>query len=223
MVDSQTSHRSLTPKAIDVPSPINLREMSDARRWADAAMLARPARSEIFVRIVDEIRAMSFPSLSVVELGSGPGFLAHETLSRLRTSAYTALDFSDAMHTLARERLGPLAQRVRFVERDFKQPEWGKDIDAVDAVVTVQAVHELRHKQHVPQFYREIVRILRPSGLFLMCDHYVGDDGQNNRALFMTLEEHESALRMAGLSSRSLMRVKGLVLYRCQKLESRHR
>ena len=63
----------------DVPSPIDLRNMPDARRWADAAMLVRPARHNVFDRIVQELRDLRSQQLSVLELGSGPGFWRSES------------------------------------------------------------------------------------------------------------------------------------------------
>jgi ubiquinone/menaquinone biosynthesis C-methylase UbiE len=58
--------------------------------------------------------------LSVLELGSGPGFLARHLLEILLSVHYVALDFSPAMHTLAQEYLGALAERVVFIEANFK-------------------------------------------------------------------------------------------------------
>jgi SAM-dependent methyltransferase len=205
----------------DVPSPIDLRNMPDARRWADAAMLARPARHNVFDRIVQELRDLRSRPLSVLELGSGPGFLAERITVHLSTFAYTALDFSAAMHALAKDRLGANAERVRFVEGDFKQPHWTSDLATFDAVVTMQAVHELRHKRHAGALYRQVGTVLHPGGSFLMCDHYVGDGAMTDRALFMTLEEHEVTLRGAGFTHvHLLIQTGGLVLYRGDLPES---
>jgi SAM-dependent methyltransferase len=199
----------------DVPSPIDLRNMPDARRWADAAMPVRPARHNVFDRIVQELRVLRSRPRSVLELGSGPGFLAERITVNLSMLTYTALDFSPAMHALARERLGANAERVSFVEGDFKQSDWTSGLATFDAVVTMQAVHELRHKRHAPALYRQLGIVLHPGGSFLMCDHYVGDGAMNDRALFMTMAEHEAALRSAGFTNvHVLLQAGGLVLYR---------
>jgi SAM-dependent methyltransferase len=199
----------------DVPSPIDLRNIPDARRWADAAMLVRPARHHVIDRIVQELGDLRSSPRSVLELGSGPGFLADRITVNLSTLAYTALDFSAAMHALARERLGANAERVCFVEGDFKQPHWTRGLTTFDAVVTMQAVHELRHKRHAPALYRQVGTVLHSGGSFLMCDHYVGDGAMSDRALFMTMEEHEAALHGAGFTNlHVLLQAGGLVLYR---------
>jgi len=56
----------------------------------------------------------------ILDLGSGPGFLAQYILEAIPSAQYTMLDFSQAMHDLARERLGPLMKNVRPVLADFK-------------------------------------------------------------------------------------------------------
>ena len=58
----------------------------------------------------------------ILELGSGPCFLAHRLLQRLPDSYYTALDLSPAVHELARARPGPWADRLIFLERRHGTP-----------------------------------------------------------------------------------------------------
>ena len=60
------------------------------------------------------------PVSRVLELGSGPGFLACHLLKALPNVHMVLLDFSAVMHELAKQRLGPLVSRVEFVEGSFK-------------------------------------------------------------------------------------------------------
>jgi hypothetical protein len=96
----------------DVPSPIDLRSMTDAHEWTESAMGKRPWRTQFF-----------------------------DTIS------------------------------------------WWHGLPPADVVVTVQAVHELRHKRRVPALHATIRRLLRPGDVFLMCDHFVGAGGMTNREL----------------------------------------
>jgi ubiquinone/menaquinone biosynthesis C-methylase UbiE len=98
--------------------------MADARTWAATALKKRPVREEFFQRIVDELRALHLDQLSVLELGSGPGFLAPRILEALGAADFTMLDYSPPMHELAREHLGGFADMVRQIEADFKSPGW---------------------------------------------------------------------------------------------------
>jgi SAM-dependent methyltransferase len=174
-------------------------------------MAKRPCRTDFFDTIA---QAIPNRHVKVLELGSGPGFLAERLLQDNRIIEYVALDFSSAMHTLARVRLGS-AERVRFVETDFRREGWTRELTVFDVVVTVQAVHELRHKRHAPTLYASVRSLLRPDGVFLICDHFVGDGGMTNGELFMTSEEHVNALKQAGFTEPVLLlKVGGLILFR---------
>jgi len=98
------------------------------------------------------------------------------------------------MLDMARERIGD-HPAATFTLGDFKQPGWTRGLDApFDAVVTMQAVHEIRHKRHVRGLYRQIVDILRPGGLLLISDHVP----LNDKPLHSTEAEQLEALAGAG-------------------------
>lgn len=65
----------------DVPSPIDLRSMNDARQWAESAMAKRPWRTDFFDTIAHAIPPRQ---VKVLELGSGPGFLAERLVQNMR-------------------------------------------------------------------------------------------------------------------------------------------
>jgi ubiquinone/menaquinone biosynthesis C-methylase UbiE len=94
-----------------------------ARSAFDKAMKRRPWREEFFRTITKELCRQNVRALTVLELGSGPGFLAQRVLESSPTVAYAALDFSLPMHMLARERLVALADRVQFLEADFRNSD----------------------------------------------------------------------------------------------------
>jgi SAM-dependent methyltransferase len=210
----------MTDSSEDIPSPIDLREAEDARAWAEAAMRKRPSREEFFRAIVRELHSLdanrnNSSELAVLELGSGPGFLARHILEAFPAIKYCALDFSPAMHELAREDLGELPERAEFVEKDFKSSNWMNGLPQFDAVVSMQVVHELRHKRHAPELYRAVRQLLRENGIFLVCDHFVGDGGMTDTALYMTRQEHVAALRIGGFTDvRLILQKGGLVLFR---------
>jgi SAM-dependent methyltransferase len=196
----------------DVPSPIDLTTPSDAAEWERTAMPKRPWRLEFFDSFAAHIPADR--RARVLELGSGPGFLAQHLLSRLPTISMVLLDFSAAMHALAKERLGYLVNRATFLERSFKEPDWSLGLGPFDVVVTHQAVHELRHKRHAGVLHRQVRSLLSPAGQYLLCDHHVGLDGMSNRELYMSIEEQRDSLLSAGFTEvLELKRKGGLVLH----------
>lgn len=200
----------------DVPSPIDLRTPHDAKDWEATAMQKRPWRTEFFEAFARQIQDLArLGDVHVLELGSGPGFLAKHLLDHLpNITRYVALDFSPAMHQLAMQRLGGQVSRVQFVERDFRQPAWHSDLGSFDVVVTHQAVHELRHKRHAASLHARVSELLRPSGRYLVGDHFAGVDGMKNTELYMSSDEQAQALNQGGFTSvHCLLRKGGLVLH----------
>jgi ubiquinone/menaquinone biosynthesis C-methylase UbiE len=199
---------------VDVPSPIDLRLMSDALEWERMAMRKRPWRMEFFSVFAEELRKQKPPVSRVLELGSGPGFLACHLLNALPGVHMVLLDFSAAMHELAKQRLGPLVSRVEFVEGSFKEPLWSERLAQFDAVVTHQAVHELRHKRYALALHKQVKAVLRPGAGYLVCDHFYGPDGMSNDQLYMTVDEQKAAIESAGFRSvRKVLLKGGLVLH----------
>jgi ubiquinone/menaquinone biosynthesis C-methylase UbiE len=198
----------------DVPSPIDLRMMSDALEWERTAMRKRPWRVEFFAMFAEELRRQKPPVSRVLELGSGPGFLARHLLDALPDVHMVLLDFSAAMHELAKRRLGPLVSRAEFIEECFKKPRWSARLAQFDAVVTHQAIHELRHKRYALHLHKQVKAVLRPGACYLVCDHFHGPDGMRNDQLYMTVDEQKAAIESAGFQSvRTILLKGGLVMH----------
>jgi ubiquinone/menaquinone biosynthesis C-methylase UbiE len=177
-------------------------------------MAKRPWRVEFF----DAISRSIAGARRVLELGSGPGFLAEHLLRRDPSLQLVLLDFSPAMHELARRRLGDLAFRVQFIVGDFKSPLWTSALSGFDAVITNQAVHELRHKLHAASLHDKVRKVLASEGSYLVSDHFVGEGGMSNASLYMTVEEQRKALEDGGFADvREVLRKGGLVLHQAKQ------
>jgi SAM-dependent methyltransferase len=201
----------------DVPSPINLQDKSDARAWAEKAMLQRFYRSTFFKIISKKITTSGLPMPKVLELGSGPGFLIERVLKSGKPIHYEALDFSNAMHDLARERLGVVVDNVKFRLADFKRAGWQTGLGKYDFVVTMQAVHELRHKDYASTLFIDVQGLLAEGGILLYCDHHCGEGGIDNPELYMTPAEQESVLRTC-FGNAALLHMEGsLALWESRK------
>ena len=204
----------------DVPSPIDLKDMMDAQEWERTAM-QRPFREEFFEAFNTQLGLLEEHKLSAIELGAGPGFLALHILSRGPGIHYTLLDFSLAMHTLAKRRLEPLdGVEVKYVECDFKTAGWADSLDQYDVVLSNQAVHELRHKRYARDFFIQVRSLLKANGILLFCDHYCGEGGLSNDQLYMSLEEQREVLRSAGFKASEVLVKGGRALYSA-RLESK--
>ena len=177
-------------------------------------MSKRPWRVEFFAQFASELAAMPLKIQRVLELGSGPGFLAEHLLRSLGHVEYVLLDFSASMHDLAKARLGELGSRATFIERSFKEENWAAGLGSFECVVTNQAVHELRHKCYAEALHRHVRKVLVPGGAYLVCDHFAGEGGMNNEALYMSVAEQRQALLASGFESvHQVMAKGGLVLH----------
>jgi tRNA (cmo5U34)-methyltransferase len=129
----------------------------------------------------------------VLDLGAGTGMLSNLVLGAYPEAEVTLFDAAALMLDKARESLG--TDRVDFIQGDLyaelPSGPW-------DAVVSALAIHHLTDegKQHV---YREILRVLRPGGIFVNSEHVLGPtpflDDEYRRW-------HESEARKAGIDDR---------------------
>ena len=158
----------------DVPIRVDFRDPATARTWIEDTRIKRPYRPRFFAAFCAALAAR--PKLRILELGSGPGQLAREILVHCDVQTYVALDFSPAMHEIAAEHLGELASRVSFVIRDLREPAWPSELGTFDAVVTLQAAHETRHKRHLVPLLERARTVVAPGGVLLYADHYLTPD-----------------------------------------------
>jgi SAM-dependent methyltransferase len=153
--------------------------------------------------------------IRVLELGSGPGFLAQEIFAFAPGINYVGLDVSAAMHYLSRERNSAHASTIQLIERSFKSSEWSSGIGKFDVVVTNQAVHELRHKRHAASLHMQVAAVLNAGGVYLVSDHFLGDGAMTNPDLYMTQDEQMECLRQSGFTDvKRLFQIGDLVLHK---------
>lgn len=185
----------------DVPYGEDFHDAATALAWQEAANRKRPWRAAIFEHFVSLVGACEKVDVRVLELGSGPGFLAEQVLKHCPgVGLYTLLDFSAPMLAQSRARLERYAARTRFLQTDFKTPSWPTLVGGpFDFAVSLQAVHELRHKRHASQLYSQIPSVLGPAGELLVCDHLPeGAHTPVHRVLYMNPAENVTALNQAG-------------------------
>lgn len=192
----------MTDPEADVPYGEDFHDPAVAAAWAEGVLRKRPWRATIFQHFISIIRAAPVTRARVLELGSGPGFLAEQLLAQCPSIArYTLLDFSEPMLDQSRRRLSLYQARTEFLRADFKSDTWPSLVSApVDFVVSLQAIHELRHKRHAHRLYAQLGPLLRPEAQVLICDHLpAGAHTPRHRVLYMDPHEKLEALSRAGL------------------------
>jgi SAM-dependent methyltransferase len=180
------------------------------RSWAAEANSKRRHRKAVFRAFVAEL--LPLERITVLDLGSGPGFLAEEILDDCDVAAYTLFDFSEQMIELARVRLARFGNTTRFIHGSFAAPGWHHDLPGdYDAIVCLQAVHELRDPALVPQLYADAKSLLSAKGVLIVGD-LTSDDGES-KPHFLTAERQHHAMTEAGFSeSKTVLEVEDLVV-----------
>ncbi|MGH7782474.1 MAG: class I SAM-dependent methyltransferase [Candidatus Binatia bacterium] len=122
------------------------------------------------------------------------------TSQNCQIARYTLVDFSPQMLELSRSRLAKFKDRTVFIQADFKKDDWTAAVPAgFDLIVSLQAVHELRHASRIPKLYAQLYSLLAPGGTILICDHVNSSSPSGHRAgHFMTVEEHLSTFKEVG-------------------------
>jgi SAM-dependent methyltransferase len=184
----------------EVPSDHDFFDPLYVKRWIAAVSRYRPERRQILEALAAEAAQVRKARFSVLELGCGPGFLAEALLKNSALSRYALVDFSPHMLELSHQRLVAFEGRTVFFQRDFKDKDWTAEIPAgFDVVVSLQAVHELRHASRIPRLYAQLYGLSLPGGSLLICDHVNSrSHAGRHSAHFMTVEEHLSAFENAG-------------------------
>jgi SAM-dependent methyltransferase len=187
----------------EVPSDHDFFDPAYVKQWTDSIIRYRPERRKLFKVFAAETARIKKAALSVLELGCGPGFLAEVLLQDCDIAHYTLVDFSPEMLELSRTRLAQFKDRMVFLQLDFKKNNWTAAVPAgFDLIVSLQAVHELRHASRIPKLYAQLYSLLVPGGRILICDHVNSSLPSGYRAAhFMTVKEHLSTFKEVGFTN----------------------
>ena len=105
------------------------------------------------------------------------------------------------------------------MRRISKKPIWAAGISAgFDLIVSLQAVHELRHASRIPKLYAQLHSLLGAGGTILICDHVNSSSSGHRAAHFMTVEEHLPTFKKVGfINAREICRAADLSLMAAEK------
>ena len=136
-----------------------------AAGYESEAIRGIPRRDEMFGALMDALPA---DANDILELGCGPGALTARLVERYPRASVTSVDAAAEMLDVARERLGPAAERVRFVASTFEQFDAGtQDFDLVTGSMS------LHHVVEKAGYYRRLHASLRPGGFLIFADELV--------------------------------------------------
>jgi SAM-dependent methyltransferase len=146
--------------------------------------------------------------------------VAGALLEDCEIARYTLVNFSPQILALSRSRLAKFQDRTVFIQADFKKANRAAGIRAgFDLIVSLQAVHELRHASRIPKLYAQLHSLLVPGRTILICDHVNSSSPSGHRAAhFMTVEEHLSTFKKVGfINAREICPAADLSLMAAEK------
>ncbi|MDE0461088.1 MAG: class I SAM-dependent methyltransferase [Caldilineaceae bacterium] len=188
----------------------DVRTDSEVRSWEARLNRERPQRREVAAWITSQISPASAGSPRVVELACGAGFLAEVLKGQLSGLRYCGFDLSPHLLEYARRRLDGSpgeegnATTMHFRRADLVRDNWTAQLveigwaGKVDAVVSIQALHDLGDLAQQKLVLEQARSLLREGGLLAYGDLLL--DAENPHPSRYSLEEHEEMLRSCGFS-----------------------
>jgi ubiquinone/menaquinone biosynthesis C-methylase UbiE len=119
----------------------------------------------------------------ILDVATGPGFLATSLARKYPSAEIVAMDISPAMIDLARRAIeeAGLGERVTVVEASAYAMPF--DTGSFDVVATTEFLHML---DDLPPFFAEVHRVLAPGGRFAAFDHRRDVDALTYRLMWLT-------------------------------------
>lgn len=166
-------------------------------------------QAQLYWELAATIPEAEWKTLSVLEVGCGRGGGLRYLTSLLQPKQVTGLDFSQNAINFCNKRNRELDQRVHYVQGDahelpFKRGEF-------DVVINVESSHIY---QDQAKFFKEVFRVLKPGGRFLIADYRKHNEGMHTLRSEMTAP---------GFSVESERDISENVLQACQADEARRR
>ena len=188
----------------------DVRTDAEARSWEARLNRERPQRQEVAAWIASKINANSAGSPRVVELACGAGFLAEVLKRHLPDVRFCGFDLSPNLLEFAQRRLGKVpdergeSSELHFIRANLVSDDWTSQLaemgwsGKVDAVVSIQALHDLGDLAQQMQVLKKAHGLLRKGGLLAYGDLLL--DTENPHSSRYSRAEHEEMLRRCGFS-----------------------
>jgi ubiquinone/menaquinone biosynthesis C-methylase UbiE len=126
-------------------------------------MLAWPMLGGVWRGVVDDVTGLASNAASIVDLGCGPATVLKKLARKRPDLSLTGVDIDETMLSIAKRRL----PQVRFLQGSIDAVP--VEDQSTDMVISSMVFHHLpREVKHGA--LREAKRILKPEGLFLLCD-----------------------------------------------------
>lgn len=133
-------------------------------------VFVRPVMQRVWKRITEEVSARTPQGGSVIDLGCGPGSLLRMLRRRRPDLRLTGTDIDPAMIAIAQHKARD--QNIAFAVASIDHQELPDQ--SCDIAISSMMFHHLPHEVKQGAL-REVRRILKTGGIFLLCDFSVPD------------------------------------------------
>lgn len=186
----------------------DLRTAEDITAWLARLNREWPQRGSIAAQIAGAVAALGQKRPLLVELACGSGYLAEWLLRTLPHMHYIGFDQSPTLLDYARQHLATLAghedwqAEIHLREADLNEEGWldwlrqRHHLGHVDAVVSLQSLHDLGGEAEQRVAMRRTRSVLKPGGVFIYADLLLDPENPHRRRL--PAYRHLDLLREAG-------------------------
>lgn len=182
-------------------------DLDYVRNWAETKS-PTPERMQLFNDIASIIKQNYTTNFTILEIGSGPGFLVEFMLNQFENITYYGLDFSAEMIQIAKERLGKNADNCKFIQADLTQTDWKKNIPTPpNVIITTWTLHDLFNKENIKNVYKNVFDLLSKNGHFLNGDFIKPNETQHEyEGGRITINEHFELFKSVGFQQSSCLK-----------------
>ena len=178
--------------------------MNWVERWDRQQEMYVPHREDRF-NVMFEVVERECPSsnsLTVLDLGCGPGAIGTRLLDRFALATYVGLDVDPVLLHLAGEVGLPYGDRFRVASADLALDGWsdGLELHHFDAVTSSTALHWLTRPQ-LEALASQVRQLLRPGGVFVDCDNLGFTSARLQRIASAVDAEHVAKAEASGTES----------------------
>lgn len=160
--------------------------------WADSLDERWPEREAIGAHVIALLETYRCSQPMFVELCPGDGRLAKQVIEAVPDADYVGLEASADLADYA----GRAGLDVRVA--DVGEPKWANLFDdPVDAVFTVQSLHDVGDAETTARAYGACRNVLRPGGILVTAD-FIVESFDTEKPGRLTLEQHMAMLERTG-------------------------
>ena len=144
---------------------------AEAAQYAASLDERWPERAAVLSHLSAQLAHLADPRGQVAELCVGAGALVARLLADYAHIHYTGFDISAPLLAVAQERLAPYAQRLTLIQADLNDDGWLAHLPRpLDALVSLQSLHDLGDAEAVARIYRIARQRLAPGGQLVFAD-----------------------------------------------------